>query len=306
MASADNHARSLVYSLQTEDGTPITAMRLSDGYINLTAMTKACKKQLHDYTRLKASQEYLQGLSTDTGITCALLVQQKHGKSNQQATWGHPELAIDVAGWCSVKFKLKVNRLVARYLKGELTTEESKEAAAHLPEVVQPVQDAVAVAEWQGKREVVKHLTKKKCDKISEVTGGKAKLEYPKVNAALVKSVAGQIPTALQKAHGFADTPRNYMPQAMLGLLSYGEHQVHAELDKAYKKFGRFLSEAEVTTIAYQVTDLVYDMCKNTGGFDTPLLTSCPAQALAPAPKKRKALTAPQKSCKQQKLIMCH
>ena len=89
--------------------------------------------------RLKASQEYIDGLSHEAGKSPSSLVQRVYGQGSQQATWGHPELAIDVAGWCSVKFKLKVNRLVARYLKGELTTEESKTAAAHLPEVVQPV-----------------------------------------------------------------------------------------------------------------------------------------------------------------------
>ena len=166
-------------------------------------------------------------------------------------------------------------------------------------------EDALGLAEWQGKREVARHLTKKKSDKIHDVTGGKAKAEYPKVNSALVRSVAGQIPKTLQKAHGFTDTPRNYMPAGMLGLLSYGEQQVDAELDKAYKKFGRFLSEGEVTAVAYQVTDMIYDMCKNTGGFDTPLLQSSPAPATAT--KKRKALAEPpKKSCKQQRLIMCH
>lgn len=97
----------------------------------------------------------------------------------------------------------------------------------------------------------------------------------------------------------------NYMPEYMLGLLSYGEQQVDADLDKAYKKLGRFLSQGEVVAIASQVTDLIYDMCTNTGGFDTPLLQSSPAPATAT--KKRKALSEPQtKSCKQQRLIMCY
>ena len=160
------------------------------------------------------------------------------------------------------------------------------------------------MSEWHGKREVVRHLTTKKSNKIHEVTGGKAKAEYWEVNSALVKSVAGQTPKCLQKSNGFADTPRNFMPPGMLGLLSYVEEQVDKELDKAYKSLGRFLPEAEVTSIAYQVTILIADMCKNTGGFDTPLLTTRPAQALAPM--KRKASPLPLKICKQQKLIMCH
>ena len=77
------------------------------------------------------------------------------------------------------------------------------------------------------------------------------------------------------------------MPAGMLGLLSYGEQQVDAELDKAYKKFGRFLTEGEVTAVAYQVTNMVYVMCKNTGGFDAPLLKT--SQAPTAAQHKRKA-----------------
>ena len=121
---------------------------------------------------------------------------------------------------------------------------------------------------------LARYLTKNK-HKIHEVTGGKAKSESGKVNSALIKSVAGQTPKDLRVLHGFEDTPCNYMPAGMLGLLDYGEQQV--ELDKAYKKTGQFLSQGEVVTIATQITDMMYVMCKNTGGFDTPLLKTSPA-----------------------------
>ena len=211
-----------------------------------------------------------------------------------------------MAQWMiSPRFTVWVSDLVELFLTNKLSGTDSAKATNSVDTIAQPAQDAVALVEWPGKREVLKHLTKKKSDKIREVTGGKAKEEYWKVNSALVKkSVAGQPPKALQKAHGFTDTPRNYLPQGMLGLLSYGEQQVDAELEKAYKKFGRFLSEGEVVAVAQQVTNMIYAMCKNTGGFDTPLIKSSPAQAVAP--KKRKASSLPLKSCKQQKLIMCH
>lgn len=40
----------------------------------------------------------------------------------------------------------------------------------------------------------------------------------------------------------------------MLGLLSYAEQQVDVEMDKVYKQFGCFLSEAEVV-VAGHVAD---------------------------------------------------
>ena len=190
-----------------------------------------------------------------------------------------------------------------RYFKGELTTEESKAAAAMLPQVVQSIQDqSIAVtADWQGKREVGKQLTKAKSHTIHMVTGGQARGVYGKVNAALTKSVAGKAPEVLKAVHGFKDTHRNYMPESMLGLLSYGEQAVDMQLISKQKDVGRFLTEAEVAKIAWQVTDKIYDMCKNTGGFAITLLTACPAPT-----QKRKAIgRLPSKTSKQQKLIAC-
>ena len=55
-----------------------------------------------------------------------------------------------------------------------------------LPQVVQAVQDAVALPEWLGKREVARHLPKKKSNKIGEMPGGRVKEEYWLVNNCLV------------------------------------------------------------------------------------------------------------------------
>lgn len=63
-----------------------------------------------------------------------------------------------------------------------------------------------------------------------------------------------------------------------------------AGLDTLYKQFGRCLLEAEVATmvvVAARVTNMVYDVCKKTGRFDTPLLESSPATT--PASQKQKA-----------------
>ena len=195
-----------------------------------------------------------------------------------------------------------MNRLVSRYFRGELSTEESKAAAELLPQAVQLVQGTLDVVEWKGKREVAKQLTKAKSSKIHQVTGGKAKGAYWVVNQALTKSVAGKTPGELKAEHkgNKGDTPRNYMPVGMLSLLNWGDDRVDHELEKAYAEAGRFLTDTEVQTVAMRVTDKMFELCSNTGGFDVPLLKETPATQKCKATGN---LLAP---AKQQKLIACH
>ena len=168
--------------------------------------------------------------------------------------------------------------------------------------ITQPAASALNNLEWQGKREVARQLTKAKSQTVHTVTRGQAKGVYGKVNAALTKSVAGRAPEVLRALHGFKDTPRNYMPESMLGLLAYGEQAVNNELLRKQKEVGRFLTEAEVARTAWQVTDKISGMCKDTGGFTVPLLTGCPA----PVGQKQKAIGCKLlQSNKQQKLISC-
>ena len=303
MSAAVSEASAVVYSLKDDNGSPITQLRLADGYLNLTAMSTACHKKVNNYTRSKGAQEYLAALSQDLGLEPDVLLQHQYTSGGAHATWGHPELAVDVANWCSVRFRLKVNRLVTRYYRGELTSEESRAAAELLPQVVQPVQRAVDVVEWKGKREVAKQLTKAKSSKIHQVTGGKAKgFTYGNVNQALTKSVVGKTPAELKTEHKWkkGDNARNYMPVGMLSLLNWGEDRVDHELEKAYAEAGRFLTDAEVQGVAMRVTDNMFELCSSTGGFDVPLLKETPV-----AQKRKVAgnLLAP---AKQQKLIACH
>jgi hypothetical protein len=51
--------------------------RSIDGYLDATAMCKAVGKKLNDYRRLKSTQEYLEALSSDTGISVSNLIQFK-------------------------------------------------------------------------------------------------------------------------------------------------------------------------------------------------------------------------------------
>lgn len=105
---------------QVEQG--IIHQRASDGYVNATAMCKATGKLLADYTRLKSTNEFLEELSSDMGIPITELIETIQGGTPQnQGTWVHPDLAINLAQWLSPKFAVQVSKWVREWLSGDKT-----------------------------------------------------------------------------------------------------------------------------------------------------------------------------------------
>ena len=103
------------------------AQRRQDGYINATQMCKANNKEWRYYWRLPNTQKYVKALAEDLGIdvivnnpTCnnyaSALVLTFRGGNSQQGTWVHPEVAIDLAAWISVEFRILVNRWVREWM----------------------------------------------------------------------------------------------------------------------------------------------------------------------------------------------
>lgn len=100
--------------------TEIVPQRAIDGYVNATAMCKACGKQINDYLRLKSTDEFLIELSTDTGIPVSMLVQiVKGGYAELQGTWVHPDVAINLGQWCSPKFAVAVSKWIREWMSGK-------------------------------------------------------------------------------------------------------------------------------------------------------------------------------------------
>jgi hypothetical protein len=95
----------------------IIQQRESDGYINATAMCKACRKQLGHYLENASTNAFLEALSLDIGIPISKLVIVRKGKpAHLQGTWVHPDIAVHLAQWLSPKFAVKVSRWVREWL----------------------------------------------------------------------------------------------------------------------------------------------------------------------------------------------
>lgn len=81
-----------------------------DGFGCLTDMGKATGKQVGDWLRLKGTKEYIDVLSSVTGVAVTQLLQViQGGEPEKQGTWANKQLCIRFAQWCSPEFAVQVD-----------------------------------------------------------------------------------------------------------------------------------------------------------------------------------------------------
>lgn len=103
--------------LHTFNATQIP-QRVSDNYMDATAMCQATGKRFNDYTRLQTTQDFLAELEADAGIPATGLIQiVRGGTPDKQGTWVHPFVAVNLAQWCSPRFAVFVSRLFIHWLR---------------------------------------------------------------------------------------------------------------------------------------------------------------------------------------------
>ncbi len=97
----------------------VIRQRSSDGYLNASDMCKANGKKFNDYRRLKSTKEFLGQLpdfivkNPVAGIPVTEQNQQliqtiQGGTPEEQGTWIHPYVSINLAQWCSPIFAAMV------------------------------------------------------------------------------------------------------------------------------------------------------------------------------------------------------
>ena len=83
--------------------------RLSDGYLNATAMCKANGKEWSNYRQNGVAEDFLDALERSLGIPRNHLVTSiTKGPNAERGTWVHPQVAYHLAMWCSPTFAVKV------------------------------------------------------------------------------------------------------------------------------------------------------------------------------------------------------
>ena len=83
------------------NGTPISR-RITDGYVNATAMCRANGKQWSKYRESDRCQTYLDALAETSEIRMFDLIESRQGQGG--GTWVHPQVAVDLARWISAPF----------------------------------------------------------------------------------------------------------------------------------------------------------------------------------------------------------
>ena len=104
--------------------------RQKDGYINLTSLCKAGNKDFKHWKENKKTKAFLEVLNSSVGIPSDELMKYETGSNENRATWGHPQVAINIAQWISPEFDVQVSKWIFELLltgKVELGKEKSNE-----------------------------------------------------------------------------------------------------------------------------------------------------------------------------------
>jgi len=94
------------------DNGYIIESREEDGYIDVTNLCKAGKKEFKHWNSLGKTKAFLHELASTVGIPTVELISQNTGGNGDRHTWVHPQVAINIAQWISPQFDVKVSAWV--------------------------------------------------------------------------------------------------------------------------------------------------------------------------------------------------
>jgi hypothetical protein len=165
-------------NLNLPDRSSISIPMRDDGYINVTMLCKASGKDIKEWKRNKSSIDLLHAYFSLGGIPPSqLLNSTRVGKT--QNTFAHPDIAIQIAQWCSPSFALQVSRWTRELLlfgKVEIGNEKSdKELEYKLHEQIKLLTEEkeeiinTAKKQLEESQEEVKKLRKKYVKQPKEV-----------------------------------------------------------------------------------------------------------------------------------------
>ena len=101
------------YKLQPlEVSNGYTIEHREDGFINVTNLFKASKKQFSDWNELDETSDFLDVLSLSIGLTPNELIKYNICSNEERETWTHPQVSINIAQWISPTFDVKVSSWV--------------------------------------------------------------------------------------------------------------------------------------------------------------------------------------------------
>jgi len=86
--------------------------RDEDGYINVTHLCTAGKKEFSNWFQLDKTKAFLKALSSSAHIHMDELIKYSTGSNKEKSNWAHPQVAMNIAQWMSPLFDMTVSSWV--------------------------------------------------------------------------------------------------------------------------------------------------------------------------------------------------
>jgi hypothetical protein len=103
-------------------GKPVR-QRVTDGYVDATAICEIFGKQWSEYRRRKSTTEFLNVTESILEISRILLVETTTGGIyKNRGTWVHPEIIVHFARWCCPTFESHVSAWVRDWTNRAMTS----------------------------------------------------------------------------------------------------------------------------------------------------------------------------------------
>jgi hypothetical protein len=224
----------------------------ADGFLNATQMCQANNKRVSHWLENQETHEYIEGISTVTGIPASGLVQiTKGGAPDKQGTWIHPKLAICLGRWVSVPFAIWCDEHIKTLIETGTTS---------LPHYT----DNWDNPEWQKDRQIGKGkrltltdatkawIARRKAEGIKFTKAQEGKLFAAHSNA-LNRGVYGRSAQELRDSLGIAKNSllRDYFPQDELWAIQTVEDAaawlVHSKDMNPIEAINRVIESIEYT-----------------------------------------------------------
>jgi len=119
-------------------GGQIFLVTNAEGFWNATAMGKQGGTEWKSFRRTKHAQAVIDELTAELGVAEHDIIKRNHNAAKgEDVTWIHMRIALIFLGSLSPKFANWASGVLERYLKGEITTEESKAAKAAMDSLLE-------------------------------------------------------------------------------------------------------------------------------------------------------------------------
>lgn len=216
----------------------VIGQRSSDGYINATAMCTAVGKLFAGYERSGPTQEFLAELAASLGLNIrasrpksdmlkritpdGLIISVSAGPYELRGTWVHPDVAVNLAQWCSPKFAVAVSRWVREWMMGGMQPKAKKlPAAASEPGWIEQRADGIS--------------TRKELCSTLRACGITEREPYWTATNAAYRAVTGKDAKELKKALGLKKSAslRDCLDAAALNAVAFAEHLASMKIEEA-------------------------------------------------------------------------